>query len=142
MDIISIDTGILLHAAIRSLPHHIHAFPILERARATEFIGCISEQVLFEFYSVATRLGIPSKKVLDELDTYRQVFAMIHPKPDTYHQCLTTARKLKTVKAAQIYDLFLAQTAIDNNIETLLTFNVKHFLRFKLPLKISDAKKF
>lgn len=142
MDVIAIDTGILLHAANSKLPHHGDAYPILERARNTEFIGCITEQVLFEFYAVATRFDIQPHKVLDELNKYRQVFAMIHPKPDTYYRCLRAARGLHNVLGAQIYDLYLAQTAIDNNIDFLLTFNVKHFKRFKLPIKIFDAKRF
>ncbi len=36
----------------------------------------------------------------------------------------------------QIYDLLLVHTALDNDIETLYTFNDRPIKRFKLPLKI------
>lgn len=142
MNVIALDTGILLHAAFKNLPHHKHAFHILELARVTDFIGCISEQVLFEFYSVATRFNVRTSKVVEELGNYRQIFAMIHPKPDTYARCLDRANELKYVTGSQIYDIYLAQTAIDNNISSLLTFNLKHFRRFKLPINILDAAKY
>ena len=142
MEVIALDTGILPHASQRRFPHHRYAYPILQRLHEIEFIGCITEQVLFEYYNVMTRLRIKPVDVLEEIDAYKKVTATIHPKNDTYLRCLAQAKSLRAIQGAQIYDLFLAQTAVDNNIDTLLTFNVRHFRRFKLPLKILDTKKF
>ncbi|MBI5216994.1 MAG: PIN domain-containing protein [Ignavibacteriae bacterium] len=142
MDVIAVDTGILVHAAIDTLPHHKFAVRLVERAINLEFIGCITGQVLLESYAVLTKFGANPKRAVALVQKYRKIFAVIHPTSRTTDLCLARAERLHNVTRSQIYDLFLASTILDNNIDVLLTFNVRHFKRFKFPITILDAKKF
>ena len=63
---------------------------------------------------------------------------VILPVPETFPNCLVSLQRLRWLKGAQIYDLVLAQTALDNGIQELYTFNDRHFRRFQLPLTITN----
>ena len=85
-----------------------------------------------------TRLRVPHKKVLTEIQKHLKVFPLISPKEQTFAHTLTSLQKLRWLSGPQIYDLMLAHTALDNNVMNLYTFNDRHFRRFGLPLKIID----
>lgn len=89
-----------------------------------------------EFFSFLTRLGVSHRKVIKEIRKHLKVFPLIMPKPDTFSKTMETVSKLKWLRGAQIYDVFLAHTALDNGVSTIYTFNDKHFINFKLPLNV------
>lgn len=83
------------------------------------------ERVLVGFYK------IDKEQVVDNLEMFLNVFKfnIISPLPTTlslYHQLL---KNLKT--KSDFFDLFLAATYLDNEINNLFTVNVKDFLVIK-----------
>ncbi|MGH8007494.1 MAG: hypothetical protein ACREQ3_10845 [Candidatus Binatia bacterium] len=83
-----------------------------------------------------TRLRIPHRKVLAELHKHLQVFPLIAPTGETFSHTFTSLQRLRWLTGPQVYDLFLAHTALDNGVHTLYTFNDRHFRRFGLPVQI------
>jgi predicted nucleic acid-binding protein len=106
------------------------------RARAGTLRACIAQQAVWEFFSVLTRLGVPHRKVLAEIRKHLAVFPLIAPKTDTFPHTLASLERLRWLRGPQVYDLFLAHTALDIEIATIYTLNDRHFRKFGLPLKV------
>lgn len=83
-----------------------------------------------------TRLGVPHRKVLAEIRKHLAVFPLIAPKTDTFPHTLASLERLRWLRGPQVYDLFLAHTALDIEIATIYTLNDRHFRKFGLPLKV------
>lgn len=130
------DTGIILRASITTLDNSELGLVLWEKAKSGEIVACIAQQTVFEFFSFLTRLGISHQKVIKEIQKHLRVFPVIMPKPDTFSKTMKTVQKLKWLKGPQIYDVFLAHTALDNGIGTIYTFNDKHFMSFRLSLNV------
>jgi predicted nucleic acid-binding protein len=130
------DTGILLRASTTTLDHADLCLSLWTRARAGRLRACIAQQTVWEFFSVLTRLRVPHRKVLAEIQKHLAVFPLIAPKPDTFPQMLASIQRLRWLGGPQVYDLLLAHTALDNEVPTLYTLNDRHFRRFGLPLQV------
>ena len=134
--IILFDTGILLRASTISLNHADLCLDLWTRAKAGALRACIAEQTVWEFFSVLTRLRVPHRKALAEIQKHLAVFPVIGPKETTFSRVLLSLARLRWLNGAQIYDLALAHTALDNDISALYTFNDRHYRKFDLPLRI------
>ena len=134
--VVLFDTGLLLRSSIDTLDHAELSLHLWEKARDGKIHACIAHQTVWEFFSVLTRLGIPHRKVAAEIKKHLQVFPLIAPRQQTFSNTLASLQQLRWLKGAQIYDLFLAHTGVDNELETLYTYNDNHFSRFNLPLRI------
>lgn len=135
-DLVLYDTGLLLRASTTTPDHSDLSLILWEKARAGEIRACIAEQTVWEFFSILTRLRIPHRKVLTELQKHLQVFPLIAPIRETFAHTFVPLQRLRWLTGPQVYDLFLAHTALDNGVSTLYTFNDRHFRRFKLPLQV------
>jgi len=135
------DTGIILRASTTTLDNNELALTLWEKVKSREIIACIAGQTVFEFFSVLTRLGVSQGKVIKEIRKHLKVFPLIMPKPRTFSKTMETVNGLRWLKDAQIYDVFLSHTALDNGIDTIYTFNDKHFMNFKLPLNVINPTK-
>lgn len=130
------DTGIILRASTTTLDDSKLGLALWEKAKTGEILACIAQQTIFEFFSFLTRLGVSHRKVIKEIRKHLKVFPLIMPKPNTFSKTLETVDKLKWMRGAQIYDVFLAHTALDNGVSTIYTLNDKHLINFKLPLNV------
>lgn len=135
------DTGIILRASTTTLDNNELALTLWEKVKYREIIACIAGQTVFEFFSVLTRLGVSHGKVIKEIRKHLKVFPLIMPKPGTFSKTMETVNGLKWLKGAQIYDVFLSHTALDNGVDTIYTFNDKHFMNFRLPLNVINPTK-
>jgi len=135
-DLALFDTGILLRASTTTLDHADLGLWLWNQARVGALRACIAQQTVWEFFSVLTRLGTPHRDVLVEIRKHLAVFPVIAPKPTTFPDTLASLERFRWLSGPQIYDLFLAHTALDNGIATLCTFNDRHFRRFVLPLQV------
>lgn len=82
--------------------------------------------------TVLTRLAVPHRKVLGEIRKDLALFPVIAPKDSTFPEALASLARLRWLSAPQVYDLFLAYTARDNQVTILYTLNDRHF-RIPLP---------
>ncbi len=135
-DPILFDTGILLRASTTSLDHADLCLSLWNRARSGDLRACIAEQTVWEFFSVLTRLQLPHRKIVAEIQKHLAVFPVVAPKETTFPQVLGSLARLRWLAGPQVYDLLLAHTALDNEVRTLYTFNDRHFRRFNLPLRV------
>lgn len=135
-DLILYDTGLLVRASTTTLDHSELSLALWEKAKTGEIRACIAEQTVWEFFSILTRLRIPHRKVLTELQKHLQVFPLIAPTRETFAHTFASLQRLRWLTGPQVYDLFLAYTALDNGVRTLYTFNDRHFQRFMLPLQV------
>lgn len=140
-DPVVFDTGILLRASTTSLDHAELCVSLWTRGKLGDLRACIAEQTVWEFFSVLTRLQVPHRKVLAEIQKHLAVFPVIGPKGATFAQVLGSAARLRWLTGPQVYDLLLAHTVLDNDIDTLYTFNDRHFGRFNLPLRIVNPNR-
>lgn len=130
------DTGLLVRASTTTLDHSDLSLTLWEKAKIGEIRACIAEQTVWEFFSILTRLGISHRKVLTELQKHLQVFPLVAPTRETFAHTFASLQRLRWLRGPQVYDLFLAHTALDNGVMALYTFNDRHFRRFKLPLQV------
>jgi predicted nucleic acid-binding protein len=128
------DTGIILRASTTTLDHSDLGIALWQKAKSGEIKACLAQQNVREFFSVLTRCGVSHGKVLAEIQKHLMIFPIITPKEATFARTLAILQKLRWLKGPQIYDLLLAQTALDNGIRTIYTFNDRHFRKFGLPL--------
>lgn len=134
--IVLFDTGILLRASTTTLDHADLCLSLWTQARAGTLRACIAQQSVWEFFSVLTRLAVPHRKVLAEIRKHLALFPVIAPKASTFPEALASLARLRWLSGPQVYDLFLAHTALDNQVTILYTLNDRHFRRFGLPLRI------
>lgn len=130
------DTGIILRASTTTLNNTELGLALWEKVKFGEIVACIAQQTIFEFFSFLTKIDVPHRKVIKEIRKHLKVFPLIMPKPGTFPNAMKTVNELKWLKGAQIYDVFLAHTALDNEVSTIYTFNDKHFTNFRLPLNV------
>jgi len=134
--IVLFDTGILLRASTTTLDHADLCLSLWTQARAGTLRACIAQQSVWEFFSVLTRFAVPHRKVLVEIRKHLALFPVIAPKANTFPETLASLARLRWLSGPQVYDLFLAHTALDNQVTILYTLNDRHFRRFGLPLRI------
>ena len=135
-EVVLYDTGLLVRASTTTLDHSQLSLTLWQKAKGGEVRACIAEQTVWEFFSILTRLRIPHRKVLAETKKHLQVFPLVAPTRDTFGHTFESLQRLRWLTGPQIYDLFLAHTALDNRVKILYTFNDRHFRRFGLPLQV------
>jgi predicted nucleic acid-binding protein len=130
-----LDTNILL----RTLqPHHPHAL-IAENAmlalRAQNETLWVCAQNLFELLAVATRpandngLGMSIRQALQETATIRRHFPILPETPllATWESLLSAYQ----VHGKNVHDARLVAAMIQHGIDSILTFNVQDFARYR-----------
>ena len=126
-----IDSNILIYSINFSSPKH---------ARSQEFLQNninsleIAHQNIFETLRILTH---PKFKSHMEINTAIEAVAnilefskIISPDYRTHHSAFDLIKKYK-LTADQIFDSYLAATALSNNIDTIATDNIKDFQKIK-----------
>lgn len=125
------DTSVLF-AAMNShhLQHHL-ALPWALQVMYGEMAGYISSHTLAETYSIWTRhpeLKIPPRECQHSLAIIQGHFTVISLDVTDYNAVIQSGSELNLV-GGSIYDALHAQAARKENVDMLLTFNSKHFVR-------------
>ncbi|HLL89841.1 MAG TPA: type II toxin-antitoxin system VapC family toxin [Tepidisphaeraceae bacterium] len=131
-----VDTNILLRIAEPSHAMHRLTLDALDVLHARGAVLHVVPQVLYEFWSVATRppgayggLGLPTARVVAELARTRSIFALLPDTPDVLPawEALVVAHD---VKGKASHDARIAAAMRVHGVSHLLTFNGGDFARF------------
>jgi predicted nucleic acid-binding protein len=133
------DTSVLVAALLTNHSNHSLAFPSLEAAQRREIRGYISAHSLAELYSVLTRLPEPLRVSPDEaqalivdLSDYLEVVSL---QSEDYKAAIAQMVALK-LPGAGIFDALIAQAALKDKVNHLLTLNAKDFIRLSEKIAI------
>ncbi len=133
---IFLDTNILVYAIDELSPFHKKAKEVRDKASEGEIKGCISFQVLTEFYSAVTnpnnKSPLSPKKAKEEIKNYLRngFIAKLPIKEKTIRKMIDLAEK-KEIKGQNIYDVQIIATMLNNGVKMIYTNNDKDFRKFK-----------
>ena len=131
-----LDTMVLVHAAYRDADLHRDAAILLDHGLRNRGAFCIAPQNLIEFAAVVTRArlvtvsmsGAEVARMVGVL--YRsRTLAKIYPKRATVARAVAEGARLG-VSGPAWYDLFLANTMVDNGVDVVITENIADFRKF------------
>jgi len=138
MTMFAIDTNILIYAHNQDSALHNQASAFLERLM-NEYDDegnleiCLPAQVLMEFMNVITRENLGKPLPLADAITIVQDYInsgikIIHQQETQLKSCIDILKAVKSRK--KIFDVALAATLKDNNIEGIYTVNTADFKDF------------
>jgi len=114
------------------------ASEILRGAMKREIEAVLTNQILYEFYSVITdprrvdRPLDPTKATEICMDLWNNPhIGKISQKPTTPNHVFTKSQELGLL-GADVFDCVLAMTAVENEVEAIYTENTRDFERFGL----------
>jgi predicted nucleic acid-binding protein len=92
--------------------------------------SCVAQQNLLEFIAIVTspkRVAFPVAlaEALRACEAYLSFCSLLAPKPSTYLTFETLAKKSRGARK-RIFDVYLAATALDNELSHVCTWNTKH----------------
>jgi predicted nucleic acid-binding protein len=130
-----VDTSILGRLANTNDPSYLLAgTAVLEMRRRKETL-LTAAQNLIEFRNFATRpvtdngLGLPVLEAQTKAEEFESLFTVVPDTPDIYPAWKSLA-SASAAMGKQVHDVRLIAICKVNNIGCVLTFNVRHFLRF------------
>ncbi len=139
-----IDTNILIYAFIKNSPFYLKCREILEKLAEDEKIEvCVAEKSIFEMIAVLSSAALtPQKLNSREIEDYIFYFIQSESFNILYSNQQTTNTTLKLffnleARKNRVYDLVLAAIAIEHDIDTIYTKNVKDFESIK-GIKVID----
>lgn len=128
-----VDTNILIYSTFEDFETEksVQCNDILNKLHQSGTSLLISTQILREFFAISTNKNIFKKPL-----TYKQAaakmkefiarFTMVHEKESTINVLIALIGKY-AVSRQKIHDMNIVSTMIDNDINCLLTYNVKDF---------------
>jgi predicted nucleic acid-binding protein len=127
------DTNIIVAPLSEAHEVYDRCKPWFDRAQIDRTIeGLISTHSLAECYSILTRLPPPyliSPATVDRLLTENLTqFTRVSLTAEDYQAAIKKVVQL-SISGGGIYDALIAQAALKANVDALLTFNFKHFIR-------------
>jgi predicted nucleic acid-binding protein len=132
MTVCLLDTNVLLYLANAAAPEHNAAKSAVTRMLASGIRLALAAQVLFEFWSVATRavaangLGWAVPQARAAIDGFRGRFPILAEPPAVVDLWLDLV-VAHALKGKRIHDAHLLATMKANGVNQLLTFNVADF---------------
>ncbi|MEO1351842.1 MAG: PIN domain-containing protein [Cyanobacteria bacterium J06635_15] len=125
------DTSALVSALLEDHPFHAACFPWLQKALKKEIIGYVSTHTLAELYAVLTRMPRKPRLLPDEVETLLGNLINFQKVRLSAEDYANVIRRLVTLDltGGAIYDALIAQAALTEKVDILLTTNPKDFLR-------------
>ena len=122
-----VDTNVLVYAVDDGAPQHSAAKAFYDRAVAGDVALCVSPQILFEYVSVVTnakRVMVPSTadEAWADVEAFVAAFQVIVPAPGYLDRVRAIAKNLR-IGGAHVFDLVHAQTALDNGVSEVYTYD-------------------
>jgi predicted nucleic acid-binding protein len=127
-----VDTNVLLYVVNPAAPEHNAAKAALAGLLGEGEHLAVAAQVLFEFWSVATRpagvngLGWPVARARAEVEAIRARFFVLEEPPAVVDLWLDIVAAFQ-MKGKRIHDAHLLATMMANGVTRLLTFNTSDF---------------
>lgn len=126
-----IDTNIIIYAINADSSKHKAAKAFLEESRANLEVA---HQNILEGLRVLTHpkfaAQMSSKQAMEAILSITSVCKLISPQHQTIYIALELIKKYK-MSSDQVFDCYLAATALSNSIDIIVTDNVKDFKKFK-----------
>lgn len=121
-----VDTNILVYSVNQRSPRYSGVRKLLEEGLDQGVSFVVAHQNLIEFIAVLTRgYSVTLKDALSDAESFASRFEVIVPLPATFERYLRFAQKTK--KTLYPFDLYLAATMLDNDVERIITVNAKDF---------------
>lgn len=121
-----VDTNILVYSVNKGSPHYSSARKLLEEGFKQGVSLVVAHQNLIEFVAVLTRgYSIKLKDALSDAESFASRFEVIAPLPATFERYQQLAQKAKATLYP--FDLYLAATMLDNDMERIITADAKDF---------------
>ncbi|MCB9451648.1 MAG: PIN domain-containing protein [Anaerolineaceae bacterium] len=131
---IFVDTNVLTYAPVDATPFHREARVLLDKLWDDDVLLYISHQVIREYIANATRPQtysppIPMDIVLEQVEDFRKSFFILPDSAVVLAHFIDLVRKV-AVGGKSVHDTNIVATMLANDIDTLLTHNVKDFDRY------------
>ena len=130
------DTSVLVPALTDQLGNHAAALDALHRYSDGDHAGCCSAHALAECYATLTALPLPTRIMPEEarllVEDLVNTLAVIELTNDDYQSVLRQVANLG-LASGSIYDAVHVQSAWKAGADQILTYNVSHFERLRLP---------
>ena len=129
-----VDTNILLRMAQPQHPHSAHAQMAVSILKSRHETLNVAVQNIFEFWAVATRpqgengLGMSTSEIDREISAMRRLFTLL-PELPIFDEWQRLATKY-AVSGKSTHDTRLVAVMAQQNIKSILTFNVRDFMRY------------
>lgn len=135
-DALALDTNILIYADNPESTYHRPAKEILESIFKGQMSGCLTQQILAEYFAVVTNGRRITNPLSPKEAEIRVLFfersrrlRKIYPKRSTIKHAIQICAK-NNFAGAQVYDIIYGVTLLENGIKRLVTENVKDFAVF------------
>lgn len=127
---ILVDSNILVYAINQRSPKSLASQNFI-RSFQTQL--CYSHQNVIETYRILTHPKfdhpLTSLKAISAIQTITDQLSLITPLPESFYLAVEYLRRLK-LRSDQVFDAYLAATAITNSVTELATDNTKDFKIF------------
>ena len=124
------DTSVLVSVALMGHPDHAPSLAAYVKANPRN--GCCAAHSLAEVYATLTRLPGSQRLSADEavlfIDDVRSRLTVVALEADGYHSAIASAAAANVV-GGTIYDMLLAQCALQAKAEIIYTWDVADFSR-------------
>jgi predicted nucleic acid-binding protein len=128
-----VDTNILIYSTFEDFEpeKHVHCTDILDKLQKAGTTLFISSQILREFFAISTNQNIfkkplTYKQAVTKMKEFIARFTIVNEKESTIDALIALIGKY-AVSRQQIHDMNIVATMVDNEINHLLTYNVKDF---------------
>ena len=126
-----VDTNILVYSVNQRSPQYANSRRLLENGFSDGVLFVVAHQNLLEFIAVLTRgYSVKLKDALSDAASFASRFEVITPLPGTFEKYLQLTQKVK--ETLYPFDLYLAATMQDNDVECIITANPKDFKGIEL----------
>ncbi|TWU37423.1 type II toxin-antitoxin system VapC family toxin [Novipirellula artificiosorum] len=130
-----LDTNLLLRSIETASKQHAAAKDAIKKLAEDNQQLVIVPQVIYEFWSVATRpqeyngLGLSPKVAKQRVDTFERMFDLLPDSANLYAMWLDLVES-QSVIGKNVHDARLVAAMYDHGVSHLLTFNAKDFRRY------------
>jgi predicted nucleic acid-binding protein len=130
-----LDTNVLLRSVEPKHVEHQAATDAIDALRKADHDLVVVPQVLYEFWSVATRpienngLGMEAQEAQSELIAIKRLFRFLRDERGIYSEWELLVTSLD-VASKQAHDARLVAAMKRHDVTHLLTFNARHFARY------------
>lgn len=130
---ILLDTSVLVAAMIQSHPEHMRALPWLHRIKAQTDIGVVAAHSIVEVYAILTRLPlqprISPRLALQLIEkNITSICDLVALSAEAY-QTLLEHLAFNHIQGGATYDAVILHTAVQADVEQIITFNIDDFRR-------------
>lgn len=141
---IVVDTNVLLRSIELGHSHHQSSLSAVDLLRQKEHDLCVVPQILYEFWSVATRpienngLGMTPADAHSEVILIQKLFHLLRDERGVYAHWEQLVSS-HGVRGKQAHDARIAAAMQRHSVTHLLTFNTTDFARFSFVTAVSPV---